>query len=87
MCKFALGDLVVGKDSSNEVYNVTNKRNDFLGRVLDIGERGNIMNIEVIKSRSGACIGLHYWVGVEHFKHAFNNEDTISLLRKRGYNG
>lgn len=82
---FNIGDIVEALESSNEEYSVTTKRNNFIGRVVDVRNDYfswyNEIKVHVIENKKTYEIGEEYWVEPQHFTLHKNNETTIRRLK------
>lgn len=84
---FKIGDIVEALESSNGEYNITNKRSDFIGEVIDtrVGYFFNgysyDIKVRVTKNKREAEIGEEYWVEPQYFVLHKNNKVTINRLR------
>jgi len=65
MSEFKVGDIVVGRKSSNQYYH-TAKNKGFVGEVISLTSDGMI-EVKVLKSET-RFIGSCFWVGSRHFK-------------------
>jgi len=73
MSKFKVGDIIVGKKSSN-VYCHTAKKNGFVGEVTYT--RATEIEVKTLKSKTGFT-GDCFWVDPEHFKLKKDDSKTI----------
>ena len=83
MQKFRIGDLIVGKDSSDDMYRVTNKKHKFIGKVKKICGFGEI-RVEIISSEPSYSIGDEYTVESKYFDFFNDNTYTIEKIKEMG---
>jgi len=65
MSEFKVGDIVVGRKSSNQYYH-TAKNKGFVGEIISLSSDGTI-RVKILRSESG-MIGSCFTVGARHFK-------------------
>ena len=69
MVKFKVGDIVVGNDLSDKVYDVTNKEGGFVGRVVEVNlSCFSDITVRVIKHCNCYEVGELYDVNSEYFE-------------------
>ena len=82
---FKIGDIVEALESSNGEYDITNKRSDFVGEVIDTRVNylfnGYDIKVRITKNKREAEIGEKYWVEPQYFVLHKNNKVTINRLR------
>lgn len=78
---FKVGELIVGLESSDRRYIVTNQKSGFVGKVLI--SKPNDMKVEVIHSDTRKdCIGYRCWVEPKYFESLRSNVNTINRMRR-----
>ena len=76
---FKIGDLIEGRKESARVYAVTTCRKNFVGRVLERYDDGEI-RVEVIRSLEAIDIGVKFWVDEKYFQLCKDNVVTLKRL-------
>jgi len=76
MSKFKVGDIIVGKDSGNNIYSHTAKKKGFVGEVIDTC--ATEIKVKILKSKTG-FIGSCFWVDSEHFK--LKKDDSKAIVK------
>lgn len=81
MVKFKNGDIITAKESSNNVYRFTCKRNNILAEVIDYNKFTRFIDILILDSIENRLIGGTYRVDSEYFCLTKDNQATVKKLR------
>ena len=74
---FIKGDIVVGKEESSNLYNITSWKNNYVGEVISIDERSRI-KLKTLSGDKGLIGGVHS-VYKYHFELQNAKKDTYEI--------
>lgn len=82
---FKIGDIVEALENSNAEYNITSKKSNFVGEVIDFRNHfffsPQEIKVRIIENVKIEEIGEEYWVEPRYFTICKNNRITINKLR------
>ena len=82
MNSFKIGDLVIANKLSDAKYGLTNKKNNFIGEVLEVYDTK--IRVKTISWDIEYSFGREFNVYSECFDFYRDNRHTIKVLKERG---
>lgn len=83
MNDFRIGDLIIGKESSDYNYSITCKRQNFIGRVVQSNPFGRFMKVKVVSSDILGTEGFVYSLEKKHFDFLKDNRRTKKQMEEK----
>ena len=82
MNQFRIGDIVIANDSSNILYSLTTKKNNFIGEVTE--SHGSRIRVKPISWAINQSMNRDFNVDSKCFDFYKDNRHAIKMLRTRG---